>query len=177
MKSRVKPQIVLVMGVSGSGKSTFGAALAAHQGWEFADADDYHPNANREKMARGQALNDSDREPWLQRLHELLERVQLGQTLLEQTQQNRDGLVLACSALKASYREILTGNLEGIKIVFLEGSRELIAERMRNREHFMPVSLLENQFATLEPPADAIIVVIGLPIETMLDQVVAQIGK
>jgi gluconokinase len=172
MNSRVKPQIVLVMGVSGSGKSTFGAALAAHQGWEFADADDYHPNANREKMARGEALNDADREPWLERLHELLEQTLLGQT----QQQNQNGLVLACSALKASYREILIGNLEGVKIVSLEGSRELIAERMRNRKHFMPVSLLENQLATLESPMDAIILDIGLPIETMLEQVVVQLG-
>ena len=154
------------MGVSGSGKSTFGAALAAHQGWEFADADDYHPNANREKMARGQALNDIDREPWLQRLHELLEQVQ-----------PRHGMVLACSALKASYRKILIGNLEGVKIVALEGGRELIAERMRNRDHFMPVSLLENQLATLEPATNAISVDIGLPIEAMLEQVIAQLGQ
>jgi gluconokinase len=164
MISRVKPQIVLVMGVSGSGKSTFGAALAARQGWAFADADDFHPNANREKMARGEALNDADREPWLQRLHELLEQTQ-------------HGLVLACSALKVSYREILIGTLEGVKIVSLEGSRELIAERMRNRDHFMPVSLLENQLATLEPPTDAIIVDIGLPIETMLEQVAMRLGQ
>jgi gluconokinase len=183
MISRVKPQIVLVMGVSGSGKSTFGAALAARQGWAFADADDFHPNANREKMARGEALNDTDREPWLQRLHELLGQTLLGQTLLGQTllgqtqQQNQNGLVLACSALKVSYREILIGTLEGVKIVSLEGSRELIAERMRNRDHFMPVSLLENQLATLEPPTDAIIVDIGLPIETMLEQVAMRLGQ
>jgi gluconokinase len=173
MKSRVKPQIVLVMGVSGSGKSTFGTALAAHQGWVFADADDYHPNANREKMARGEALNDADREPWLQRLHELLEQTFLGQT----QQQNQDGLVLACSALKVSYREILIGNLEGVKIVSLDGSRELIAEQMRNCDHFMPVSLLETQLATLEPPTDTIIVDIAQPLETMLEQVVAQLGR
>ncbi len=178
MNSRVKPQIVLVMGVSGSGKSTFGAALAARQGWAFADADDYHPTANREKMARGEALNDADREPWLQRLHELLEQTLLGQTLLGQTQQqNQHGLVLACSALKVSYREILIGNLEGVKIVSLEGSRELIAERMRNRDHFMPVSLLENQLATLEPATDAMILDIGLPIATMLEQVVTQLWQ
>ena len=167
VKPRITPPIVLVMGVSGSGKSTFGAALAAHQGWTFADADDYHPSVNRDKMARGEALNDADREPWLYRLHELLEHA------FEQTQH---GLVLACSALKASYREILIGNLEGVKIVSLEGSRELIAERMRNRDHFMPVSLLENQLATLEPPTDAIIVDIGLPIKTMLEQVVTKLG-
>ena len=84
--------------------------------------------------------------------------------------------MLACSALKASYREILIGNLKGVNIVSLEGSRELIAERMRKRDHFMPVSLLENQLATLEPPTNAISVDIGLPIKTMLEQVVAQLA-
>ena len=168
MNSRAKPQIVLVMGVSGSGKSTFGAALAAHQGGEFEDADDYHPNANREKIARGEALNDTDREPWLQQLHELLKQTQ---------RQNQTGLLLACSALKASCREILIANLKGVKIVSLEGSRELIAERMCNREHFMPVSLLENQLATLEPATNAILLDVRLPIGTMLEQVAARLGR
>ena len=179
LRPRIKPQIVLVMGVSGSGKSTLGAALAAHLGWAFADADDYHPSANREKMARGEALNDADREPWLYRLHELLEHALLGHELLGHAllEQNQHGLVLACSALKASHREILIGNLKGVNIVSLEGSRELIAERMRKRDHFMPVSLLENQFATLEPLTNAISVDIGLPIKTMLEQVVAQLAE
>jgi gluconokinase len=166
MKSRVKTQIVLIMGVSGSGKSTFGAALATRQGWKFADADDYHPPANRKKLIRGQALTDADREPWLRRLHELV----------KEHLRNKHSFVLACSALKASYREMLIGQLEDVKIVFLEGSRELIAERMRQREHFMPVSLLETQLATLEPPTNAIIVDIAQPLETMLEQVVTQLG-
>jgi gluconokinase len=167
MKPQIKSQNVLVMGVSGSVKITFAAALAAHQGWAFADAVDYHANANRKKMSRGEALNDADREPWLQRLHELLKQTQ---------HQNQDGLVLACSAFKANYREILIGNLEGVHNISLEGSRELIAERMRNRNHFMPVSLLENQLAILEPPTNAIIVDVAQPVETMLEQVIAQLG-
>jgi gluconokinase len=85
-------------------------------------------------------------------------------------------LVLACSAFKANYREILIGNLEGVHNISLEGSRELIAERMRNRNHFMPVSLLENQLAILEPPTNAIIVDVAQPVETMLEQVIVQRG-
>ena len=155
------------MGVSGSGKSTLGRALAERLGWTFADADDHHPSANREKMARGQALTDTDRQPWLEALHGLLE------LHLQETRP----LVLACSALKASHRETLTGNLEGIQVVFLQGSREVIAARMRQREHFMPVTLLESQFATLEPPGDAMVLDISQPIAVMIEQVVGQLGQ
>jgi gluconokinase len=160
----MKTWAVLVMGVSGSGKSTVGRALAERLDWTFADADDHHPSSNREKMARGQALTDTDRQPWLERLHDLLE-VHL---------REHRPLVLACSALKASHREILTSNLEGIEVVFLQGSREVIAARMRQREHFMPVTLLESQLATLEPPQDAIVVDISQPIETIIAQVIEQ---
>lgn len=158
-------RVVLVMGVSGSGKTTFGTALGQRLGWSFADADDYHPPSNRSKMSLGQPLTDADREPWL-----LLLRA-----LIEQHLQDNQPLVLACSALKARYREILTGNLEGIQVVFLSGSRELIAERMRQRQHFMPVSLLESQLSTLEPPTQAILVDISRPLEDSLREVVAQI--
>jgi gluconokinase len=157
---------VLVMGVSGSGKSTLGKALADRLGWTFADADDFHPPANREKMSRGQALTDEDRKPWLERLHDVISE----KMLEEQT------IVLACSALKEKYRDILVGDLEGVTLVFLRGDAELIAERMRHREHFMPVSLLETQLATLEPPTDAIIVDIAQPLEIMLEQVITQLG-
>jgi gluconokinase len=153
------------MGVSGSGKTTFGTALAQELNWVFADADDYHPSSNVQKMARGEALTDADREPWLQRLHALIE-----QHLLEQRP-----LVLACSALKTSYRDILTNNLEDVKVVFLKGSRDLIAERMKNREHFMPPSLLESQLNTLEPPENAIVLDVGQPIEVMVRDVIAQL--
>jgi gluconokinase len=160
-------QIILVMGVSGSGKTTFGTALAQELNWTFADADDYHPPSNVQKMASGEALTDVDREPWLLRLRALIE-----QHLLEQRP-----LVLACSALKASYRDILTANLEGVKVVFLNGSRELIAQRMKTREHFMPAILLESQLKTLEPPQDAIVLDIGQPIEGMVYEVIAQLQR
>jgi gluconokinase len=162
----MNPRAVLVMGVSGSGKSTVGKALANRLGWTFADADDYHPPANREKMSRGEPLTDEDRQPWLEKLHDLLTEHALEQKTL----------VLACSALKEKYRDILVGDLEGVALVFLRGDAQLIAERMRQREHFMPVSLLETQLATLEPPTNAIIVDIAQPLETMLEQVVTQLG-
>ena len=156
---------VIVMGVSGSGKTTFGTALAQALNWAFKDADDYHPQGNVQKMANGEALTDADREPWLLRLHALIQ-----QHLLE-----NQPLVLACSALKASYRQTLTANLEGLKIVFLNGSRELIAGRMKSRKHFMPASLLESQLNTLEPPQDALVLDIGQPIEVMVRDVMAQL--
>ena len=153
------------MGVSGSGKTTFGTALAQELNWTFADADDYHPPSNVQKMASGEALTDADREPWLLCLHALIE-----QHLLEQRP-----LVLACSALKASYRQTLTANLKGVKVVFLNGSRELIAQRMNSRKHFMPAILLESQLNTLEPPEDAIVLDVGLPIEVMVREVMTQL--
>jgi gluconokinase len=155
----------MMMGVSGSGKSTVGSALALHLDWDFKDADDFHPPHNLNKMARGEALTDADREPWLQQLHQLLQAYQ--------TQQK--GVVLACSALKTSYRDILIGSLEGIQLVFLHGSPELIAQRIAQRQHFMPLSLLDSQLATLEPPTDALVVDIALPLETMVLQIVEEI--
>ena len=153
----MNPRVVLVMGVSGSGKSTIGKALADRLGWAFADADDYHLPANREKLSRGEALSDEDRKPWLEQLHELM----------AQHVRDHQPLVLACSALKAKYRDWLVGDLGGIEVVFLQGDYQVIAERMHTREHFMPVSLLESQLATLEPPANAITVNITQPVETI----------
>ncbi len=130
------------MGVSGSGKSTVGALLAQRLGVEFLDADEFHPPENVAKMAAGLPLDDSDRLPWLERLNaELLQR---------------QDAVLACSALKESYRRILTEGTDS-KFVHLRGSIELIRSRMMHRQHrYMPASLLESQFAALEPPARAI---------------------
>ncbi|MCX7783307.1 MAG: gluconokinase [Meiothermus sp.] len=142
----MSPKVLIVMGVSGSGKTTLGKALAQRLGWGFADADDYHPQANRDKMARGQPLTDADREPWLLRLRGLIE-----QHLAE-----GNPLVLACSALKESYRTTLSGGLEEVRYVFLHGDPALIAQRMQKREHYMPVSLLQSQLETLEPPQEAI---------------------
>ncbi len=162
----MKTHIILVMGVSGSGKTTLGTALAQHLGWAFADADDHHPQSNRDKMARGEPLTDTDREPWLRNLR----------ALIEQHLQSHLPLVLACSALKESYREILTRGSQGIQIVFMHGDRELIAQRLQTRSgHYMPASLLDSQLATLESPTDAILADIRKPIHTLLGDVLAQL--
>jgi gluconokinase len=136
--------IVVVMGVSGSGKSTVGALLAERLGVGFLDADEFHPPANVAKMAAGVPLTDADRKPWLERLNAELKR--------------RKDAVLACSALKASYRRALAHGVD-CRFVHLRGPIELIRARMQVRRHrYMPASLLESQFAILEPPADAIAV-------------------
>lgn len=159
------PTAILVMGVSGSGKTTLGRALAVRLGWAFADADDYHPVASVEKMARGEPLNDADRAPWLAELHGLLAR------------HLREGrpVVLACSALKESYRQALIGDLPGVRIVFAHGPRELIEARMRARDHFMPPALLDSQFAALEPPVGAIEVDVAQPVEAGVERVLTQL--
>lgn len=137
----MKPLLV-VMGVSGSGKSTVGELLAADLDIPFADADDLHPEANVRKMAAGHPLNDDDRWPWLQRVGEALAEA-------EET-----GLVIACSALKRSYREAILAAEPRAHFVLLDGPRELLEQRMGHRRgHFMPTTLLDSQLATLEPLA------------------------
>jgi len=150
------------MGVSGSGKSTIGQALSQQTGIPFYDADDYHPKANVEKMASGQPLNDTDRQPWLERLALLLQEAEQG-----------NGAVLACSALKVSYRKTLISALaREAKIVFLKGSPELISARMQARKgHFMPPALLASQFGTLEIPADALVVDIEQTVEVIVKEI------
>ena len=141
--------IVVLMGVSGSGKTTIGTLLAQRTGTVFADADDYHPLANKQKMAAGQPLTDEDRQPWLEELNGLLRGwFQSGQ-----------GGVLACSALRENYRITLANGMpkDSVAFVMLDGSRELIAQRLAERHHeYMNPRLLDSQFATLEPPTDAV---------------------
>jgi len=143
--------IVLVMGVSGAGKTTIGELVAQRLGWRFVDADDYHPPENVAKMAAGVALEDADRWPWLDALNRRLRR--------------ESDAVVACSALKESYRRRLLGGIADARVVYLHGDKALIAARVAARKHrYMPASLLESQFATLEPPSAAIAVnVAGAP--------------
>ncbi|MDI9333422.1 MAG: gluconokinase [Cytophagales bacterium] len=139
---------IIVMGVSGCGKTTLGEALAAHLQWPFFDADDFHPPENVAKMRAGEPLSDADRAPWLLRLSILL--------------QANTHAVLACSALKNRYREVLTTNLPNLRFVHPHGAFEIIAARIEARSkatgHYMPASLLQSQFEALELCADAVMV-------------------
>lgn len=156
--------IIVVMGVSGSGKTTIGERLAQRLGCPFMDGDDYHPSENVAKMAAGAPLTDSDRRPWLERLNREL----------RETKQ----AVLACSALKESYRAILSQDLADCRFVHLRGDIELIRARLAERHHrYMPASLLESQFATLEPPRDAIEVDISTAPEACLRAIEARLGR
>jgi gluconokinase len=149
--------MVIVMGVSGCGKTTVGRLLARELGYEFLDADDLHPQANVAKMAQGVALTDDDRWPWLDAIVAAMhERAARG-----------CGAVIACSALKVAYRERLRrggGAVEEVRIVYLKGDAATIAPRVASRSgHYMPASLLASQFAALEEPRDAIVVDIRQP--------------
>jgi gluconokinase len=160
----MKTQGLIVMGVAGCGKTTIGKALAARLGWDFYDADDFHPPANVAKMAAGTPLDDDDRAPWLAALHELLAR-----TLREGRHP-----VLACSALKQRYRDVLQAGNEGIRVVYLRGGYDLILERMRERSnHYMRPELLRSQFAALEEPRDAVIVAVARPVPDILAEILA----
>ncbi|MDH6180287.1 gluconokinase [Microbacteriaceae bacterium SG_E_30_P1] len=132
---------LIVMGVSGSGKSTIGEALGQKLGMPFIDGDDLHPRANKEKMAAGHPLNDEDRAPWLEIIAD-----RIGAELAEGT-----SIIVACSALKRSYRELLIAHAPSVVFVHLVGTQKVIAERQSHRHHeYMPNSLLDSQFATLE---------------------------
>lgn len=143
MVDAVLPSVLVVMGVSGSGKTTVAALLAGRLGWEFVDADDFHPPANVLKMHGGAPLTDADRAPWLTAMAAWVEATRAV---------GRHG-VLACSALKRGYRRVLTDGHADVRVVYLRGDKALIGRRQAARHnHFMPPSLVDSQFATLEEP-------------------------
>jgi len=152
------------MGVSGCGKSTIGQPLAERLGCPFFDADEFHPPANVAKMAAGIPLTDADRQPWLELLNAKLRA--------------QDNAVLACSALKESYRRTLSQGLAHCRFVHLRGSIELIRARLAERKHrYMPASLLESQFATLEPPQDAIEIDVGQAPDACIRAIESRLGR
>ncbi len=155
----------IIMGVSGSGKSTIGKCLAIELGISFYDADDFHPETNIAKMASGQALNDDDRFPWLEILQKNI------------TIWSDEGFVLACSALKQSYRDILNQNQsEYVQWIYLKGKMEIIQKRMANRQnHFFDPALLQSQFDTLEEPLDAITIGIDDEVDRIIENIKNQL--
>jgi carbohydrate kinase (thermoresistant glucokinase family) len=159
--------VIIVMGVSGCGKTTVGKLLAERLGLPFYDADDFHPVENVEKMKSGEPLNDADRHPWLAALSWEIEKWNEG-----------DGAVLACSALKRNYRSILNPEKsDQVKFVYLKGQEKIILHRMEQREgHYMPPELLRSQFDALEEPVDAITVSIELSPDEIVERIVEELG-
>jgi gluconokinase len=164
------PSVLVLMGVSGSGKSTTGALLADRLGWPFRDADSFHPPANIEKMSRGTPLTDEDRAPWLAAIAAWID---------ERLERGEPGIV-SCSALKRGYRDVLLGDRAGVRLVFLKGDKSLIASRMAARlDHFMPPALLDSQFAALEEPGPnerALVVPITPKPSEVVEFVVRELG-
>jgi gluconokinase len=163
------PCALVVMGVSGSGKSTIADALAKRLNWRFEDGDRFHPASNVAKMSAGQPLTDEDRWPWLQAIADEIDRV-CGKG---------DRAVVACSALKRTYRNILVHGRDDVRIVFLDGTEALIASRLAARRgHFMPPGLLASQFKTLEPPAPderAVTVSLDATVEAIVNDIIGQL--
>src|SRR5438270_10504721 len=158
--------IVLVIGVTGSVKTTVGILLARRLGWDFLDADDFHSAANKAKMHQGIPLTDVDRLPWLDAMHA---------KLLELDSEKRNA-VLGCSALKQSYRDLLMANINA-KLVYLKGSYEFIANRLRSRKgHFADEHILSGQFADLEEPTNALVVDVAPPPDKIVDEILHQLS-
>ncbi|WP_392480780.1 gluconokinase [Nostoc sp. C110] len=154
--------IIIVMGVSGSGKTTIGKLLADSLGWEFSDADSFHSLENVEKMRRGIPLTEADRMPWLQDL----------QAAIKHWLQENKNVVLACSALKDSYRQFLVSDSDHTKLVYLKGSYELIQIRLKERSnHYMSEKLLNSQFDTLEEPLDTISMDVAQPPQIIVQNI------
>ncbi|MEJ5928718.1 gluconokinase [Corynebacterium sp. H128] len=165
-----RPIHLVLMGVSGCGKTSVASTLERHLSWPYAEADDFHPQANKDKMALGVALNDEDRWPWLETLR----------SWMSNHAKAGNNTIVTCSALKQSYRDLLAQADGDVVFVHLSGSQNLIAQRMSSRVgHFMPATLLPSQFATLEPLApaeDGFTVDIARPIADIVDTVLAELA-
>jgi gluconokinase len=169
-ETAAEPGFVIIMGVAGSGKTTIAAKLAISLGWSYEDADWFHPAANIEKMHSGQPITDEDRRPWLEAIAKWI----------DDARRKHGHAVIACSALKRSYRRILIGDHADERLVYLKGEPALIARRMALRHnHFMPPSLLESQFAALEEPGEdehPIVVSIEAKPQEMVERIIARLG-
>jgi len=169
-KSAKTPCALVVMGVSGSGKSTVADQLARRLAWTYEDGDRFHPASNVAKMHAGHPLTDEDRWPWLLAIAGEIDRVCAA----------GEHAVIACSALKRAYRDVLVHGRSDVRIVFLKGTQPLIADRLAQRKgHFMPPDLLDSQFRTLEPPdtsEDPVTVSIDASVEAIVDDIVRQLG-
>jgi gluconokinase len=168
--ARAAPCALIVMGVSGSGKSTVADLLAKRLGWTYEDGDKFHPASNVTKMKAGHPLTDEDRWPWLRAIATEIDRIcKAG-----------EHVVIACSALKRAYRDILVHGRNDVRLVYLNGTQALIADRLAKRKgHFMPAGLLDSQFKTLEIPAkdeNPLTVSIDAPVEAIVDDIVRQLG-
>lgn len=155
--------VIVIMGVTASGKTTIGTRASKRLGWRFYDADEFHPPENIAKMSRGEPLTDADREPWLKALHD---------KMAEEERAGRSA-IFACSALKQRYRDILSDGLSTVRFVFLKGDPEVLQARLDHRKgHFMPRTMLPSQMAALEEPApgDALILDASKPPSALVDE-------
>ncbi|WP_245973840.1 gluconokinase [Bosea caraganae] len=163
------PAVIVVMGVASSGKTSLGERLGAALGWPFRDADSFHPPENVAKMSGGIPLTDEDRKPWLAAIAAWIDELRAT---------GKHGIV-TCSALKKAYRRIIVGDRPDVALVYLKGSRELVGQRMAQRQHhFMPPSLLDSQFATLEEPGPderPLVVPVELAKDAIVERVLAEL--
>ncbi len=158
-----RPQVLVIMGVSGSGKTSIGVALSSRLGWDFYDGDDFHPPENVAKMARGEPLNDQDRAGWLAALHDLIAA----------NIANGVPIIVASSALKQKYRDQLKADINGMIFIYLRGSYDLIFARMQARPgHYMKAKMLQSQFDTLEAPKNALTIDIDQNVDTIVDHII-----
>jgi carbohydrate kinase (thermoresistant glucokinase family) len=161
-----RTRIVLVTGVSGSGKTTIGTRVAARLGWPYFEGDDFHSAASRARMARGEPLAEADRAPWLAALRACMDEVRAA-----------DGrAVFSCSALRRAHREVLLGGVDDVLLVHLAGDYDTIHARVAARQgHWFEAGLVRSQFETLEPPADALTLDVREPVDTLVERIVAAV--